>query len=1644
MSEAKSLLEAGGLVPLKTKIGPKEPVDQISARCYSHPALGDQPVVRLTADSLAQGDDLVMEFLGFEEPTVKGPLALRRRQALGFPEWALIHDPDHAKYALELVKEFKKEARRAKSKPGHAYDAFTKIAKRLGTSVAHFLPSFWEEVGRVYLAEGNTTYASRSFGKAREAEKIHALEVDEELRANAFLEFALAGGLSNKSLIEYSKDLLTSDKPEAAWSSFRELCIKRTLGGMPPWTSMAKDLKPVIKAADLDYDKEIELFLAEIAESPALSRSPMGFWKTASSSIKKLVKTNHQVAGVLLNLVPDTSQWDRSDIWKWIDHLEDWDILKYAWEKNIPEEAQPKKSPAAWLSRVVTRCAALPDKAFELLRAMADRLKEEEEPLDLEFKRWSRSHINVDLLDLALELGIPVRDLPDEPSGPDEEFDYYEGRNLFDLTDWASTTDSKEERPRDPIHIAKDKRFQGMLAEAVPFAIGNGQFDEVAIGKKGLAEARKLWLTTTLKKGAEGGLPDLQDLIDEIQGKTSVEVFREFSDTFPLLEAIQTSEVLARTIQTGIIDEWGWPKLEEVVKELNPQGKDKIQFFGSFPYVIVSNGLHVKVLKQDQIVYEHELQLKKKEEVRSLCFFDGQLCVLIKDDNYNSFMYWSETPKTRHETYGYGYDQVSGYQIELEEGGSWNGNKPIHAGAKSFPDSCSDFLFDGEHGWVQRWEQGKYITKEVDFQTGKLGRTSLPKFLDDYVEEGKELVISDCTLMHDGDLKENSLLGIHQGNYGFRVRKTRRNTYEAEGIDGRSWSGSLANTVPRALLDQAESKEKLPISLVGGYLQYNTFWDPSGTFRFAIWERNSSPYQHGQPCGLPIHYLHYYKVRDPFASKDLRSFTNSQAARLLKAAAEDLTERKQKSGKKQKKKEQNVPSAPHLEAELEKQFPSLKHDGIRQGLIGLILYAADLDLKLHKLIASRDPEGEHADETSSELEALVWKAKETLSLDLGWGESAPPFVPAINRLTRYLTGETEEAEFPARFMSWYTLLDNLPPNVWRIYWEQEAKDDAWLTFLEEWSKLPVHNLPGEFRYLELDAEEAFVFQTDEDDDDDDWFDEDDGTTYAQELEEGANRFLFQKSYWNHWYALEYAPHGKFTLPAHLKITSERVLNRSWSADQIQQFAILAKANEKPFLSLEALQLTAEKVGVSSGEIALVWSGYPRFSSWESNFLPKALREKFGLKVKEAKEAKQALESLSHENREKLLSEILNVKELSTLWSSDESVIAERIVSAFQSAVPKRIQVPNDVINLLDRVIPYGVDMGAGLEAFAAPQSHPLLTSHAKWKLEMGEEDYSPSLHCDQEGETFDSSILTLMRVMIPLLNYNLPVGDHARNNIPEVLKSVRKCLASPDLLLQWFRMWHWTEKNDYGKKLLTKIFGDVKQVKDAILVDDGVVAVSCVGSGYTFAFRPAKVDSDEVRERMVQIISSVSKHELHDEKTVRSAELMSSAGFSKIAERILDTPVPEGSWESNPLLSVPHLVPKVCQKYDLSENAGILYLQLLTLPDCTSKKINLWNGWTTSVFKKASKELLEKELVLEAKRSRAGRTIFLPGGWEALKIPHLPLETWKLKLYEVTRTSEGKLNYPVLLILPLQPVHDLFEQAWHRIETGDEPRYDEV
>ena len=144
----------------------------------------------------------------------------------------------------------------------------------------------------------------------------------------------------------------------------------------------------------------------------------------------------------------------------------------------------------------------------------------------------------------------------------------------------------------------------------------------------------------------------------------------------------------------------------------------------------------------------------------------------------------------------------------------------------------------------------------------------------------------------------------------------------------------------------------------------------------------------------------------------------------------------------------------------------------------------------------------------------------------------------------------------------------------------------------------------------------------------------------------------------------------------------------------------------------------------------------------------------------------------------------------------------------------------------------------------------------------------------------------------------------------------------------------------------------------------------------------------------------------------------------------------------DPEISVPELVQQVMQHHALSTNAARYFLQLLALAHPTDANIRAWNGWKKKYIDTASAELLDKGLIVEAKRSGAGRSRFLPGGWLPGSTNNKPMEVWKAPhylLWQADKVQPAIEGCPVLM-----PARRLFEEVWERYTSGDVPGYEEL
>jgi len=289
--------------------------------------------------------------------------------------------------------------------------------------------------------------------------------------------------------------------------------------------------------------------------------------------------------------------------------------------------------------------------------------------------------------------------------------------------------------------------------------------------------------------------------------------------------------------------------------------------------------------------------------------------------------------------------------------------------------------------------------------------------------------------------------------------------------------------------------------------------------------------------------------------------------------------------------------------------------------------------------------------------------------------------------------------------------------------------------------------------------------------------------------------------------------------------------------------------------------------------------------------------------------------------------------------------------------------------------------------------------------------------------------------------------------MPLLIKQVNRLLSSSKTLLG-LRMvflpdYTGQKKGPTPVEWINQNLGKSKQDKKQPVAryEDALISAAACDSYHRvlIGFKPGKLKDTSDLNRLLGILNYelTEDYYTHLQIGLPVVITLQSLGFKKLEKSITGKEYEAGAWLQNPLLTAPGVVEEIRKKWKLTEDAGVLYAQLLALPDTTTANLRQWNDWSAARVKKAAVVLTEKDLVLEAKRSRAGRDIFLPGEWIELKSPWLPIEAWKIS-HLLEQDLEITEPYPFGGPLVLRPFEDLFAAAWQRIKDGDEPRYEEV
>ncbi|MDO5098827.1 MAG: hypothetical protein Q4D85_08710 [Corynebacterium sp.] len=259
-------------------------------------------LVRLVLEPLAQAETLALTRIGMREEN-HATVGYTQPRALGFPAHLILTDPDNAHHALNLVADLRWARRQAKTKPTAVKTRIDELSSRLEASVPHFLPTFFEEISRIFTTAGNAHLAKHYFGRARETERAHGLAIAPERHAQAFAEFAAFGAISAHTFTEEAHRLAAHMHPEEAYRYFFNLLLNQAQTGVGLSLVNLTDLEHLGVASGLSAAEVDAEFFAEYVTTRSYRKSSARLLTKVLAAMPTVAK-NHEAAHAFTYTIP--------------------------------------------------------------------------------------------------------------------------------------------------------------------------------------------------------------------------------------------------------------------------------------------------------------------------------------------------------------------------------------------------------------------------------------------------------------------------------------------------------------------------------------------------------------------------------------------------------------------------------------------------------------------------------------------------------------------------------------------------------------------------------------------------------------------------------------------------------------------------------------------------------------------------------------------------------------------------------------------------------------------------------------------------------------------------------------------------------------------------------------------------------------------------------------------------------------------------------------------------------------------------------------------------------------------------------------------------------------------------------------------
>ncbi|SPF00152.1 hypothetical protein [Streptomyces sp. MA5143a] len=1564
-----------------------------------------------------------------------------------YADWAAAHDPAAAAAARESIEDMRTQLGRTWTKPGRFVDAMAARARRLPP--AH-LPWFWDTVGHRLIGYGSRP-GGRAYAAARAAEAEHGLPVDPGYRrANALL-FAAGGVMPAKEFGAHQRFLAETFPPADAHTALEDFLLAWANSPADLPADLVRRVRASAKAAghgDDDVARAVGAILS-VARKKTVPDSLLA----AAEPILTAHPPTDTIASGLVEIFPQGV----TDGGAWLRLL----IGCGATEAMASGRVVPEGGPHHWVGHFthmyqyaeqsgggVAR-QPLPVEFLDLVGRLGPRLRAEGGPVTLHSTRYHYQGFDADVLDACLAAGVAVVD-----PGPEIRMRFWGERSRRDLAALAA----------DPVF---GPRLEGTVhAHLVPGRSPAGRRragSAVTLlpGVEGIAHEVAGRVGRLVDTVAGGGMAGAEEAVAELEvllDRPTVAALDGISDA---LAGAGAAGALRRSLRAGLPEELAWPALESVYAEFDRdeprQGPEQaagealpgvLGVTATWPVLTVFGRDRAVAVAPDGVRGSCRFTVPDEATMFAVHYVGGSFLVswtLARDPYHCDTAVWADRP---HEPFapdevgglvpfGGSLDGAYGFQFETADGGGRHGGRRVlRPGGREGIDRDELQLGDGARIWTNAVFGGR-PWEVVDGVTGEpRGEVALPDFPGrapgsapgtEPSEAGMSLAVEALQLAPLPASSADSPLGSRDGLVGTRVLfRTRHRDhapdhYLVESVDGRTarfdidrpgqepwglWAppGGAAQDV---VLAEAETRTGVRAYSADGTL----LWEVDGhrSPRHPRGRRTRAATVSGGVAPPPA-FWYLLRTRDEAGSRVLRSVGRETAQVLLTAARTD---------------------GAALRAAVARELPGVTDPVLVQAVVAVAERAARVEerrLALHRrvtLLAQAPP----APPRRSAPDTALLPALFGLVADGGReprrsspGIALPATLSALAADGACLAGtipeEVRRLSPPAPPRDWSQLMGAIDAVAWRaaVAPTPDTARAALVALLDTWADQPFARAGGRWWVGRAPAEVLdglrergiavasgtcrangrecwFVAAAADDPHDDPVGAAVPGARHVRVRRDDAARMRALVT------AVEAHGPVPVTEAAAARFADLTGVRRAVARlvvaglvgrpDREEDRALVRKApyRASPFTA-ESYDGLRKRLGAEGGRAVLtaalpddpteLWR--PGGVEAAAERMAEVWRERMGAEPVVHDEAADALEAGPG---------------LSEVW-------ARRLAGGYEAAADTTVE-------------------AAGWELAATPYGHGVEVRAVSAETEL---PYGTPVGLDVR-----SACAALVWAWT-----DRPVGDPAVAGARALYERLRAELDRPDLLLALpgGRVEDTPARiaERFGPERLP-VAADRRKAEGPVPVtayDSGPLVV-CAPGGDAF-LRPCEVADPGVWRR-VRGITGLA------EALDRVAPLLVGGGLERMRDRSSSGAVPAGAYEADPRRSCPELVARASRELAVGADAAALYLQLATLAAPTDRDVRRWNGWSTKRHAQVREELLGTGAVVAAKRARAGRSLFLPGGWTELKAPHLPLETVKLHAYGVRPLWGNQLVSLFGRILPPTPLHEMFAAAWDRERGGD-------